>query len=211
MLLSRIAHALLTAVVLTAISSTDGRAQNLCANPTFRIPSGSPFSPPLPGPDVQIDVMTALEAGSFVKPGCACDIALGLVAKSGEGFVELMRGNEDGTFTLFPSGVLTLDGGPVVMASARFRQDVPYDGIVAVTSKPGQNGRARVFVPDGNGNYGPPATGDAVFAVGPDPVAIITGDFNGDGRLDVAVANRGNSSLTILFGTGTGTFTTAAA
>jgi len=210
MLISRITQALFTVILLTGTFTTDGRSQDLCANPTFRIPPASPFGPPLPRPDVQIDVMTALEAGTYVKAGCACDIAVGLAAKSGEGFVELMRGNEDGTFTLFPGAVLHLDGVPVVMASGRFRQDVPFDGIVAVTSRQGENGRAHVFVPDGNGNYGPPDIGEAVFAVGPDPVAITTGDFNGDGRLDVAVANRGNTSLTILFGTGTGTFAPAA-
>ncbi|MBR0731086.1 VCBS repeat-containing protein [Bradyrhizobium japonicum] len=155
--------------------------------------------------------MTALESGTFVarpetKAGCACDIAVALAAKSGEGFVELMRGNEDGTFAVLPGGVLTLDSTPVVMTSGRFRQDVPFDGIVAVTSRPGENGRAHVFVPKANGSYGLPDTGEAVFAVGPEPVAIATGDFNGDGRLDVAVANRGDTSLTILFGTGTGTF-----
>ncbi|MCP1850271.1 MULTISPECIES: FG-GAP repeat domain-containing protein [unclassified Bradyrhizobium] len=211
MLASRITQALIAITLLTGTFSTDGRSQNLCANPTFRIPPASPFSPPLPRPGVQIDVMTALEAGTFIKAGCGCDIALGLAAKSGEGFVELMRSNEDGTFTLFPGAVLTLDGPPVVMASGRFRQDVAFDGIVAVTSRPGENGRAQVFVPDGNGKYGLPDSGPSVFAVGPDPVAITTGDFNGDGRLDVAVANRGNTSLTILFGTGTGTFAPAAA
>jgi hypothetical protein len=209
MLASRITQALFTVILLTGAIPTDGRSQKLCANPTYRIPPGSPFSPPLPRPDVQIDVMTALEAGTYVKAGCACDIAIGLAAKSGEGFVELMRGNEDGTFTLFPGSVLPLDGAPVVMASGRFRQNVAFDGIVAVTSRPGENGRAHVFVPDANGNYGVPGAGAADFAVGPDPVAITTGDFNGDGRLDVAVANRGNMSLTILFGTGTGTFASA--
>jgi hypothetical protein len=73
-------------------------------------------------------------------------------------------------------------------------------------NQPGENGRAQVFVPNEQGVYRPPQTGAGSFTVGPDPVAITTGDFNGDGELDVAIANKGNSSLTILFGTGAGGF-----
>ena len=35
----------------------------------------------------------------------------------------------------------------------------------------------------------------------------MTGDFNGDGKLDLAVSSRGNDILTILLGNGDGTFT----
>src|SRR5437016_2755192 len=39
---------------------------------------------------------------------------------------------------------------------------------------------------------------------GPDFVAV--GDFNGDGKLDLAVANFASNTVSILLGTGTGTF-----
>ncbi|MEG4303567.1 S8 family serine peptidase [Microcoleus sp. D3_18a_C4] len=41
------------------------------------------------------------------------------------------------------------------------------------------------------------------------PTAIVSRDFNGDGRLDLAVANRGSDSVSILLGTGQGNFGTA--
>lgn len=44
------------------------------------------------------------------------------------------------------------------------------------------------------------------IAVGSQPFAIVTGDFNGDGKLDLAVANRQSNSVTILLGVGNGTF-----
>jgi hypothetical protein len=53
------------------------------------------------------------------------------------------------------------------------------------------------------------------YPVGPAPVAVALGDFNGDGRLDLAVANHGDSSagddgnLSILLGNGDGTFQAA--
>ncbi|HXH42086.1 MAG TPA: FG-GAP-like repeat-containing protein, partial [Thermoanaerobaculia bacterium] len=44
------------------------------------------------------------------------------------------------------------------------------------------------------------------FAVGAAPFSLAIGDFNGDGRSDLAVANAGSADVSILLGTGTGTF-----
>jgi hypothetical protein len=47
----------------------------------------------------------------------------------------------------------------------------------------------------------------AVSSVGVAPRSIAVGDFNGDGRLDMAVANQNTNNVSILLGTGAGTFT----
>src|SRR5205807_1970791 len=47
----------------------------------------------------------------------------------------------------------------------------------------------------------------ATFAIDMYPVSVAVGDFNGDGRQDLAVANR--SMVSILLGEGTGSFSTA--
>lgn len=44
------------------------------------------------------------------------------------------------------------------------------------------------------------------YAVGTNPTAVVLGDFNGDGKLDVAIANNGSSNVSILFGNGDGSF-----
>jgi hypothetical protein len=44
------------------------------------------------------------------------------------------------------------------------------------------------------------------FATGNLPYSVTTGDFNGDGKLDLAVANSNDSTVSILLGTGTGSF-----
>src|SRR5687768_14131520 len=44
------------------------------------------------------------------------------------------------------------------------------------------------------------------FAAGDRPVSAATGDLNGDGRLDLVVANEGVGTVAVLLGTGTGSF-----
>jgi len=38
------------------------------------------------------------------------------------------------------------------------------------------------------------------------PTGLVIGDFNGDGKKDILVANRNSASLTLLKGNGNGTF-----
>ncbi|WP_418006552.1 DUF4347 domain-containing protein, partial [Nostoc piscinale] len=47
------------------------------------------------------------------------------------------------------------------------------------------------------------------FTVGSSPRLVTVGDFNGDGKLDLAVANRYSNNVSVLLGNGTGGFGTA--
>lgn len=60
-----------------------------------------------------------------------------------------------------------------------------------------------VLLGNGDGTFGTPLT----IPVGNQPVAIVAGDFNNDGKLDLAVANFGDSTITLLLGNGDGTST----
>ena len=44
------------------------------------------------------------------------------------------------------------------------------------------------------------------FGTGANPTSVAVGDFNGDGKLDLAVANSNSNTVSILLGTGAGTF-----
>ena len=44
------------------------------------------------------------------------------------------------------------------------------------------------------------------FGVGSFPYSVAVGDFNGDGRPDLAVANQSGNNVSILLGTGSGSF-----
>ncbi|MGA7221073.1 MAG: choice-of-anchor D domain-containing protein [Candidatus Sulfotelmatobacter sp.] len=50
------------------------------------------------------------------------------------------------------------------------------------------------------------ALGGPELAVGIDPRGIIVADFNGDGKPDIAVTNRGSNTISVMLGNGDGTF-----
>lgn len=53
---------------------------------------------------------------------------------------------------------------------------------------------------------GPPISFVLSLAVGRSPIAVVVTDFNRDGRADIAVANSESDSLSVLFGSGAGSF-----
>ena len=64
-----------------------------------------------------------------------------------------------------------------------------------------------ILLGDGTGNFTAPGTSPET--VGTNPRSVAVGDFDADGRQDLAVANNGSGNVTILLGGGTGNFTAA--
>ena len=134
--------------------------------------------------------------------------------------VSILRGVGDGTFSpavnLFTDSavrnVLPLQS-PSTIAIGDFNGDGKAD-IVMVNNKdipafgrvPLQNlvGTASVLLGNGDATFQAPRN----FSLGVSPDPVVTGDFNGDGRLDFAVANRLSGSVSIYSGTGDGNFPT---
>ena len=94
---------------------------------------------------------------------------------------------------------------PTSVAVGDFNSDGIPDLVIAASSLTG--GHESVMVLLGNGQGGFSAAGDPAPPNG--PVAIATGDFNGDGNLDAAVvyyaANNYQTGLNLFFGLGDGT------
>ena len=64
-----------------------------------------------------------------------------------------------------------------------------------------------VLLGDGNGGFS--TASGAPVAVGSRPISVAVADFNGDGQLDLATANYGDNSVTVLLGDGNGGFSPA--
>jgi len=54
--------------------------------------------------------------------------------------------------------------------------------------------------------FAAPLFPNPIFNVGDTPIAMVVGDFNGDGKPDVAVANRLSNDISVLLGLGEGSF-----
>ncbi len=101
---------------------------------------------------------------------------------------------------------LALGNNPFSVAVGDFNGDGKLDLAVAngddATTLPVIPGRVSILLGHGDGTFGAATN----FAVGAVPSSVAVGDFNGDGKLDLAVANFGSSNVSILLGDGTGSF-----
>jgi Bacterial Ig-like domain (group 3)/FG-GAP-like repeat/FG-GAP repeat len=84
--------------------------------------------------------------------------------------------------------------------------DFNGDGIQDLVTASVGDGLLGVLLGNGNGTFQPRATYAA--PAGSDPSSVVVGDFNGDGRQDLAVVNGfgGTETLSIFLGNGDGTF-----
>src|SRR3989441_2329840 len=85
--------------------------------------------------------------------------------------------------------------------------DVNRDGNADILVTNGGSGNLSVYLGDGKGNFSQP--NGSPFPTGQNPTDIDTGDFNGDGSIDVAIANHGVKLVTVLLGNGKGQFSLA--
>ena len=76
--------------------------------------------------------------------------------------------------------------------------DVNRDGNADILVATGGSGNLSVYLGDGKGGFSQP--NGSPFSAGQNPTDIGTGDFNGDGNLDIAIANHGVKSVTVLLG-----------
>jgi hypothetical protein len=103
----------------------------------------------------------------------------------------------------FDQRIIPVGGSPGSIAIADVNHDGKLDIIVANTT----DGTLSVLLGDGKGRFTPAA--GSPFACGKSPNDIATGDFNGDGNLDLLVANTETPYLTVLLGDGKGGFAPA--
>ena len=159
---------------------------------------------PTPGPD---STPASLAVGDFNKDG---NLDLAVTLSTGRDIFAsflIMLGNGDGTFrTSFTS---ELDLGFSLMPSV-IAADLKGDGVLDLVIIPAECLSGACFIPSGVsvllGN------GDGTFEQPVDystteSFSVAAGDFNGDGKVDLAVS--GLNTVSVLLGNGDGTFQSA--
>jgi len=158
---------------------------------------------------------SALVANSFTG-GTLPDLAVVFDDPKANTFV-ILQNQDNGNFVQVAASPITLganESGQVAIGTGVFRNDSkkfstsqpPDVGLVNFTSNnvsvllggTDSTGKANGIFTEAPGSP---------FAVGNNPRSLIVADFNGDGFLDLAVANQGDNSISLFRGNGDGTFT----
>src|SRR2546422_6485052 len=130
------------------------------------------------------------------------------VSSVGSNTVSVLLGNGDGTFQPALSFPVGLD--PWYFAVGDFNGDGKLDLAVAGYGCPSDcfpspSNTVMVLLGNGDGTFRPAPS----LTVGNGPAGVAVGDFNGDGKPDLVVANFNDSTLSVLLGNGDGTFQAA--
>jgi hypothetical protein len=115
--------------------------------------------------------------------------------------VTILLGNGSGGFTQAAGSPVGAGTFPVSVVVGDFNQDGKPDLAVA---NPSSN---NVTILLGNGSGGFTQSAGSPVAVGTFPLAVAVGDFNLDGKPDLAAANNNSNNVTVLLGNGSGGFT----
>jgi len=96
-------------------------------------------------------------------------------------------------FSLAPTSV------SIIAITADFNHDGKLDIATVGENEPGT---VSILLGNGDGTFQPAVS----YATGQEPISVAAGDFNGDGIIDLVVANFRDSTVSILLGNGDGTF-----
>jgi hypothetical protein len=145
---------------------------------------------------------TTFATGDFNGDGIP-DLA---VANDVSNTVSILLGNGDGTFAP-PQILIGVDGLHDSIVTGDFnndgKTDIAFCTRRSTATATSDQDSVTVWLGNGDGTFQSPKT----FHTGADPIAMAVGDFNADGKIDIAVANL-SSSVSILLGNGDGTFAT---
>ena len=151
----------------------------------------------------------ALTAGNF-SGGALPDLA---VANKDDNTISILLNQGNGQFVAQSQSPLTLprgQSGPTAVASGILGNTATNSSGVTITPLDlviANSASNNVTVLLGNGDGSFQAAPGSPYKVGGNPSSVVLADFNGDGNLDFAVANRADSSISVFQGDGKGGFT----
>lgn len=129
-----------------------------------------------------------------------------VVVNASSNAVTVLIDKKDGTGSFNAPANYPVGTGPYSAVLA----DVNGDGKLDIITANMTAGTVSVLLGNGDGTF-QAATSVYVLPAGvggtPSPMAITAGDVNGDGKVDLIVANSGTNNVSVLFGDGRGGFT----
>jgi len=197
-----------------SLAVDSGGGQGASTWTTMLTPAYAPLLPIPVGlvPSPYVLAPSSIVAGDFTGDG-RIDLAVaGWNPNSATNNVSVLLGNGDGTFQPAVQYATALSVPSAIVAgdfTGDGRIDLAVAGFADVNTYPFTMGEISVLLGNGDGTFQPPVT----YAVGSVPSAIVTGDFTGDGRIDLAVVGPDSAlgytnmgELSVLLGNGDGTF-----
>ena len=161
---------------------------------------GFSFAAPLTPTSGTSNTSWQLATGDFNNDG-----NLDLVVEDYSGNkISVLLNNGSGTLTASGSSPFATGSGPNGVAVGDFNNDGNLDLAIANYGA----STVSIYLGNGSGGFNPgQVLSNASISK---PIDLIANDFNHDGNLDLAVSNNGLSTITLLTGTGTGTFNVGA-
>ena len=155
---------------------------------------------------------SALVAGSF-NGGTLLELA---VANRNDNTITVLNNQDSGNFVAEANSPFSLPAtasGPAALATGILRNKSTSGATpsqtpdLVVANALSNNVTVLLSSLDSNGHLLLSEATGSPYRVGNSPSSIVLADFNGDGNLDFAVANEGDSTISLFAGDGTGGFT----
>ncbi len=129
-----------------------------------------------------------------------------VVSVVGPNEVSILLGDGDGTFTEAGNSPIRVGLTPYSVAVGDFNGDGNPDLVTANDADVNSNpGTVTILLGGGDGTF--TEASRSPISVGINPLIVAVGDFDADGKVDLAVTNENDNAVSILIGIGDGTFT----
>lgn len=196
-------------ITLSLLSGSLGTGSGTASNSSSAI-GAVPSSTTFPETTFSVGNNPVALAAAAYSGGTLPDLA---VANENDNTISILLNQDNGNFVAQARSPVTLakgETGPVSIAAGALGNTVvnsngvtvsPEDLVIANST----SNNVTVLLGNGDGTF-TEAPGSP-YPVGNDPSSVVLADFNGDGDLDFAVANKGDNTISVFKGDGKGGFT----